>query len=197
VGQPASPAAVTVHPLAGKPVPVDQLIDVARLEQEYYERRPTRTIRASRSASGRAVTAARPPTGRSPRRTSSPSPGDLRLPPRRGDRRAALHGQGYPRALGARPADRAGGACRERRRDIHPARRRLHTDPSISHAILGYNRGRERSLADGIVITPSHNPPEDGGFKYNPPEGGPAGTDVTGKIQDRARTSCCAAAIER
>lgn len=55
--------------------------------------------------------------------------------------------------------------------------------PAISHAILTYNRGRERGLADGIVITPSHNPPEDGGFKYNPPHGGPAGSDVTGIIE--------------
>jgi phosphoglucomutase len=58
--------------------------------------------------------------------------------------------------------------------------------PVISHAILTHNRGRERGLADGIVITPSHNPPRDGGFKYNPPNGGPADADVTGWIQDRA-----------
>ena len=58
--------------------------------------------------------------------------------------------------------------------------------PVISHAILTYNRGRKEHLADGIVITPSHNPPEDGGFKYNPPNGGPADTDVTTGIQDRA-----------
>ena len=58
--------------------------------------------------------------------------------------------------------------------------------PSVSHAILVYNRGRKEHLADGIVITPSHNPPEDGGFKYNPTNGGPADTDVTGWIQDRA-----------
>src|SRR5262249_2677119 len=51
--------------------------------------------------------------------------------------------------------------------------------PAVSHAILGHNRGRRAHLADGIVVTPSHNPPEDGGFKYNPPDGGPAGTDVT------------------
>ncbi len=58
--------------------------------------------------------------------------------------------------------------------------------PVISHAILSYNRGRRTGLADGIVITPSHNPPEDGGFKYNPPQGGPAETDVTGQIAERA-----------
>jgi len=58
--------------------------------------------------------------------------------------------------------------------------------PVISRAILVYNRGRKDHLADGIVITPSHNPPEDGGFKYNPPNGGPADTDVTGWVQNRA-----------
>ncbi len=58
--------------------------------------------------------------------------------------------------------------------------------PAISHAILTYNRGRRSGLADGVVITPSHNPPEDGGFKYNPPNGGPADTGTTRTIQDRA-----------
>ncbi|MBN1484610.1 MAG: alpha-D-glucose phosphate-specific phosphoglucomutase [Chloroflexia bacterium] len=58
--------------------------------------------------------------------------------------------------------------------------------PVISHAILTYNRGRRRGLADGVVITPSHNPPQDGGFKYNPPQGGPASTEVTQEIQERA-----------
>ena len=58
--------------------------------------------------------------------------------------------------------------------------------PALSHAILVYNQGRTNGFADGIVITPSHNPPEDGGFKYNPPNGGPADTDVTRWVQDRA-----------
>jgi len=58
--------------------------------------------------------------------------------------------------------------------------------PVISHAILSYNKGRTSGHADGVVITPSHNPPEDGGFKYNPPNGGPADTSATGWIQDRA-----------
>ena len=58
--------------------------------------------------------------------------------------------------------------------------------PVISHAILTYNKGRKTGLADGIVISPSHNPPEDGGFKYNPPNGGPADTDVTGWIETTA-----------
>src|SRR6188508_1025884 len=58
--------------------------------------------------------------------------------------------------------------------------------PVISHAILRYNRGRTSGLADGIVVTPSHNPPEDGGFKYNPTHGGPAGTAVTSAIENTA-----------
>ena len=58
--------------------------------------------------------------------------------------------------------------------------------PTISHAILTYNRGRQSGLADGIVVTPSHNPPADGGYKYNPPHGGPADTDVTAWIEQRA-----------
>jgi phosphoglucomutase len=58
--------------------------------------------------------------------------------------------------------------------------------PAVSHAILTYNRGRDKNLADGVVVTPSHNPPDDGGFKYTPPAGGPAGTDATSWIQNRA-----------
>ncbi len=58
--------------------------------------------------------------------------------------------------------------------------------PAVSHAILAYNRGRTTGLADGIVVTPSHNPPEDGGFKYNPPNGGPAGADITSGIEAAA-----------
>ena len=66
---------------------------------------------------------------------------------------------------------------------------RVTPTPAVSHAILTYNRGRaldDPGRADGIVVTPSHNPPRDGGFKYNPPDGGPAGTDITGVVQARA-----------
>jgi len=64
--------------------------------------------------------------------------------------------------------------------------RRFTPTPAISHAILTWNRGRKADLADGVVVTPSHNPPDDGGFKYNPPDGGPAGTDITKAVEARA-----------
>ena len=59
--------------------------------------------------------------------------------------------------------------------------------PVISHAILNYNRGRKAGFADGVVITPSHNPPRDGGFKYNPPNGGPSSTTVSNWIQAKGQ----------
>jgi phosphoglucomutase len=68
--------------------------------------------------------------------------------------------------------------------------------PAVSHAVLTWNRGRSTGLADGVVITPSHNPPEDGGFKYNPPNGGPADTLVTGAIQDQANAFLAAGLVE-
>ena len=68
--------------------------------------------------------------------------------------------------------------------------------PAVSHAILAYNRGRKEGLADGVVITPSHNPPEDGGFKYNPPHGGPADTSATREIEDRANGILVSGAAE-
>jgi phosphoglucomutase len=66
------------------------------------------------------------------------------------------------------------------------SRGRYTPTPALSHAVLTHNRGRSTGLADGVVITPSHNPPADGGFKYNPPDGGPAGSDITGAVQDAA-----------
>jgi phosphoglucomutase len=64
--------------------------------------------------------------------------------------------------------------------------RRYTPTPAVSHAILTWNRGRKSGLADGVVVTPSHNPPDDGGFKYNPPDGGPAGTEITKAVEARA-----------
>ncbi len=68
--------------------------------------------------------------------------------------------------------------------------------PVVSHAILAYNRGRSNGLADGVVITPSHNPPADGGFKYNPPNGGPAGPEITNEVQKRANEILRAGLVE-
>ena len=83
-------------------------------------------------------------------------------------------------------SDGARGACRPRGRgDLRTPPGKTPT-PAVSHAILTWNRGRDTDVADGIVVTPSHNPPEDGGFKYNPPHGGPADTDITGWIQSCA-----------
>ncbi len=69
--------------------------------------------------------------------------------------------------------------------------------PAVSTAIIGANRGRTDGLADGVVITPSHNPPRDGGFKYNPPHGGPADTDATSWIANRANELLIAEARRR
>ena len=81
---------------------------------------------------------------------------------------------------------RAGGSGGERCARYGGRRRGYTPTPAVSHAILTYNQARPAGLADGIVITPSHNPPDDGGFKYNPPHGGPADTDATRWIEERA-----------
>ena len=148
---------------------------------------PTWATAGSASPSAPAATAARPATAPSPRRTSWPSP-------RPSATTAATEGIDGPLFMGkdthalSGPAQRtalevlaANGVETVIQRDdgVTPT-------PVISRAILVHNRGRHEHLADGIVITPSHNPPADGGFKYNPPNGGPADTDVTSWIQDRA-----------
>ena len=141
--------------------------------------RPGRS-RPSWSASAPAATAARRCTARSPRRTSWPSPrpsattGAARAPTARSTwarTRTRCPGPAQRTALEVLAANGVETVI-QRDDGVTPT-------PVISRAILVYNRGRTEHLADGIVITPSHNPPEDGGFKYNPPNGGPADTDVT------------------
>ena len=176
-----------LSPLAGKPAPKEMLVDVAQLQREYLDRRP-----------------------------DLGDPNQMVSFGTSGHRGSPLHGTfseahilaitqaicDYRRSVGTDGPLYMG-------KDTHavsdPAQRTalevlaandvetiIHQDngvtptPVISRAILVYNRGRKQRLADGIVITPSHNPPEDGGFKYNPTNGGPADTDVTRWVEDRA-----------
>jgi len=178
---------MALHPLAGQPAPPDLLIDPARLERDYYERRPNPTDPLQ------AVS-----FGTSGHRGSSLAATltevhILAITQAICEYRQAqgIDGPVYvgqdTHALSA-PAQRtalevlaANGVTIRIQRDggFTPT-------PVISRAILVHNRGRTKGLADGIIITPSHNPPADGGFKYNPPNGGPADTEVTKAIQDRA-----------
>src|SRR5438034_1862860 len=178
---------MAISPLAGKPAPKELLIDVARLEREYFERRPDMSDpnqRVSFGTSGHRGSSLRGTFTEAHILAITQAICDYR------------RGQGTdgPLYLGkdthalSSPAQRtalevlaANGVETIIQRDdgVTPT-------PVISRAILDYNRGRKAHLADGIVITPSHNPPEDGGFKYNPPNGGPADTDVTKWVEDRA-----------
>ena len=176
-----------VSPLAGQPAPKDVLVDLTRLENDYYERRPnvddpnqlvifgTSGHRGS-SLKGTfteahilAITQAI-----CEYRRGQGIDGPLYM----GKDTHALSGPAQRTALEVLAANEVETLI-QREDGYTPT-------PSVSFAILTYNRGRQEHLADGIVITPSHNPPEDGGFKYNPPNGGPADTDVTKWIENRA-----------
>jgi phosphoglucomutase len=178
---------MNVSPLAGKPAEPSMLVNIPRLITAYYAERPDPAVREQRVAFGTsghrgsafknafneahilAVTQAICEY-RKQRRIDGP----LFL----GMDTHALSEPAFASAIEVLAAngvevmvDRDGGYT---------------PTPVISHAILTYNRGRKSGFADGIVITPSHNPPEDGGFKYNPPHGGPADTDVTRWVEERA-----------
>jgi phosphoglucomutase len=175
------------HPLAGQPAPVELLIDVDRLERAYYERRPDLgdpNQLVSFGTSGHRGT----PLNGTFTEFHILAITQAICEYRRGQ---GIDGPLFmgkdPHALSA-PAQRtalevlaANGVETVIQRDEG-----MTPTPSISRAILVHNRGRTDRKADGIVVTPSHNPPADGGFKYNPPNGGPADTDVTGWIQNRA-----------
>ncbi|HEV7135018.1 MAG TPA: phosphoglucomutase (alpha-D-glucose-1,6-bisphosphate-dependent) [Steroidobacteraceae bacterium] len=178
---------MALSPLAGKPAPKALLIDPARLEGEFYSRRPDPADAAQRVSFGTSGHRGSPLAG------SFNEAHILAITQAICEYRKG-QGIGGPLYMGrdthavSGPAQRAALevlAANGVETVIQPSDGVTPT-PAVSRAILVYNRGRTEHLADGIVVTPSHNPPEDGGFKYNPPNGGPADSDVTGWIQSRA-----------
>ncbi len=178
---------VKISPLAGKPAPREMLVDVARLEREYFERRPDLGDPNQMVSFGTSGHRGSPFRGTFTEahilaitqaiceyRYGQGTDGPLYM----GKDTHALSEPAQRTALEVLAANRVETVI-QRDDGVTPT-------PVISRAILVYNRGRKDHLADGIVITPSHNPPEDGGFKYNPPDGGPADTDVTRWVEIRA-----------
>jgi phosphoglucomutase len=172
---------------AGQPADPAQLVDVSRLLATYHDARPDPSIASQRIAFGTSghrgsaflnafnedhIAAVVEATCRYRQRAGTDGPLFL------GRDTHALSEPAFKTALEVLAAH--GVQVRIDARDGYTP------TPAISHAILTWNRGRQTGLADGIVITPSHNPPEDGGIKYNPPNGGPADTDVTGWIEGEA-----------
>ena len=178
---------MTISPLAGKPAPKEMLIDPVRLEREYFERRPDLDDPNQLVSFGTSGHRGSPLHG------SFTEAHILAITQAICDYRKA-HGTSGPLYMGKDTHAVSGPAQRTALEVL--AGNSVHTiiqqddgvtpTPVISRAILVYNRARSDRLADGIVITPSHNPPEDGGFKYNPTNGGPADTDVTEWIEGRA-----------
>ncbi len=178
---------MAISPLAGKPAPSEMLVDLARLEREYYGRRPDMADPEQAVSFGTSGH-----RGSSLKGTFNEAHILAVTQAICEDRRS--RGVDGPLYMGK--DTHALSACAQRTAlevlaangvevFIQPDDGVTPT-PVISRAILVHNRGRKTGLADGVVITPSHNPPEDGGFKYNPPNGGPADTDVTRRVQDRA-----------
>jgi phosphoglucomutase len=176
-----------MHPLAGKPAPKELLANIPKLVSAYYTERPDPGIAAQRVAFGTsghrgssldgsfneahilAVTQAIVEY-----RSAQGTTGPLYLG-------IDTHALSEPAKRTAIEVLAANGVD-----TFIDARDGYTPTPAVSRAILAHNRGRSDRLADGIVVTPSHNPPEDGGFKYNPPHGGPADVDATGWIEKRA-----------
>src|SRR5689334_8374975 len=181
------PAAMALHPLAGRPPPPEMLVNVPRLVTEYYARRPDPDDPAQRVAFGTSGHRG------SSLRGSFNEPHILAASQAVAEERRAqgvtgplflgidTHALSEPAFASALEVLAANGI------DVVVQEGRGYTPtPVVSRAILDHNRGRDAGLADGIVVTPSHNPPEDGGFKYNPTHGGPADTAVTRRIEERA-----------
>ena len=176
-----------ISPLAGKPAPREMLVDLARLEKEYFDRRPDLEDANQLVAFGTSGHRGTSLNGTFTEshvlaiaqaicdyRKTQGITGSLYM----GKDTHALSSPAERSALEVLAANHVEVIIQEND-GVTPT-------PVISHAILVYNGTRQVGLADGIVITPSHNPPEDGGFKYNLPNGGPADTEVTRWIQDRA-----------
>jgi phosphoglucomutase len=177
----------TISPLAGKPAPKEMLLDVARLERDYFERHPDVHDPNQLVSFGTSGHRGSPLRGTFTEahilaitqaicdyRREQGTDGPLYM----GKDTHAVSGPAQRTALEVLAANNV--------ETVIQQGDGLTPTPVISRTILVYNRGRKEHLADGIVITPSHNPPEDGGFKYDPTNGGPADTDVTRWVQDRA-----------
>ena len=189
---------MALHALAGKPAPPAVLIDVARLEREFLDRKPDLGDPRQRVKFGTSGHRGTPLDG-SLTAAHIVAITQAICDYRRGQ---AIDGPLYmgkdTHALSSLAQDIALEVLAGNDVDTIVQRDGGFTPtPVISRAILVHNRGRTAHLADGIVITPSHNPPEDGGFKYNPPNGGPADTDVTEWIQERANELLAATARRR
>ena len=178
---------MTISPLAGKPAPKEMLIDPVRLEREYFERLPDLDDPEQRVSFGTSGHRGSPFHGSFTEahilaitqaicdyRRAQGTDGPLFM----GKDTHALSGPAQRNALEVLAGNGVETVI-QRDDGVTPT-------PVISRAILVHNRTRSDRLADGIVVTPSHNPPEDGGFKYNPTNGGPADIDVTQWVQNRA-----------
>jgi phosphoglucomutase len=179
----------TISLLAGKPAPRQILVDLARLEREYFARKPDMGDPNQRVLFGTSGHRGSSLTGAFTEAHIAAITQAI-CDYRRGQGIAGPLYMGKDTHALSEPAQRTAlevlvansvETIIQRDGGVTPT-------PVISRAILVYNRGRKRHVADGIVVTPSHNPPEDGGFKYNPPHGGPADTDVTAWIEERANT---------
>jgi phosphoglucomutase len=184
--QKATPAS-HLSPLAGKPAPKEMLVDLVRLEKEYYERKPDLddpNQLVSFGTSGHRGSSLRGTFTEAHILAITQAVCDFRVlkgtdgPLYMGKDTHALSGPAQRTALEVLAANGVTTII-ERNDGVTPT-------PVISRAIIVHNRDNPGPRSDGIIITPSHNPPEDGGLKYNPPNGGPADTDVTHWIQDRA-----------
>ncbi|MCL4176239.1 MAG: phosphoglucomutase (alpha-D-glucose-1,6-bisphosphate-dependent) [Verrucomicrobia bacterium] len=178
---------MAIHELAGKTAPASMLIDVAQLERDYYEKKPDSENPAqlvSFGTSGHRGNAAQGTFNEAHIAAIAQAICELRRsrgvtgPLFMGKDTHALSEPAQRTALEVLAANEVE-VCVQEGGGFTPT-------PSISRAILAHNRAHPERPADGVVITPSHNPPADGGFKYNPPHGGPADTDVTGWVQERA-----------